>query len=102
MARRILVTAAGLLAITVLCSCAGVQQGFPQTQAADNYGPQQPQITYHVTTTAGDSSIVIVTVGESTQDASQQGASEQGQTGGTAGPVDNKPNIAPSLSVPIP
>ena len=90
------------LASALLMGCAGVTQNLPQTQGADNFGAQTPSISYTVSVTAGDSSPVSVSIGTAAQDASQQGSAEQAQAGGTTGPVENSPQISPSLSIPIP
>lgn len=90
------------LAAAILVGCAGVTQNLPQHQGADNFGAQAPSISYTVHVNAGDSSPVSVSIGTAAQDASQQGSAEQDQTGGTTGPVDNRPNIAPTISPTIP
>lgn len=100
--RMIAATFGAGLAAALLVGCAGVNQNLPQTQGADNFGEQTPSISYSVTVNAGDSSSVNVSIGTAAQDASQQGSAEQAQTGGTTGPVENSPNIAPTLSIPVP
>jgi hypothetical protein len=87
-----------LAAALAATGCAGVQQQQPQEQrAGDKYGKQQPSITYNNTIYASDSATVINTLGQSAQDASQQGSAEQGQAA-TTGSVDNKPNVSPTIS----
>jgi hypothetical protein len=93
-----------IVIVAISTACAGVQQQQPQTQkAGDSYGTQYPAITYNITVTGSDSSVVNVSLGQSAQDASQQGSAEQGQAA-TTGTVDNKPtvspNISPTISVP--
>lgn len=88
--------------LALFVGCAGVQQDLGQRQGADVFGAQDPSVSYAVTVTAGDSSSIAISIGDGTNDASQQGEATQGQTGGTTGPVENTPNIAPTLSVPIP
>jgi hypothetical protein len=99
-----LILIAGLA--VALVGCAGVEQQQPQEQrAGDRYGTQYPAITYNITVSGSDSAVVSVSLGQSAQDASQQGSTEQGQAA-TTGAVDNKPtvspNIAPTVSVPLP
>lgn len=87
-----------LLVAVVAVGCAGVQEQQPQQQrAGDSYGTQYPAITYNLTVSGTDSSVVTVSLGQSAQDVSQQGSAEQGQAA-TTGAVDNKPTVSPTIS----